>query len=370
MRLFRPLFGSSSIPFTNKADGRTRRTKYDKVFTRSAFKNSYAIFHKVSADLSTKWSTMPDEQHIPLTQHMLALSFKILMWTLVGDYFKDDKKLLEFRKNFDVCWSITEESLLAESFPEEGSQQFKRFSQAKSALHDTLKDVLQKQRSRPRGNDLMFVDMVTLAGISEDTQVEDLLTFIVWGVHKTAFMLSWALYFLATHPDIQQKLVKEISTALGESEVNENNVDKLRYLRQVLDETLRCSALSPWSARVQDFDTELEGHKIPKNTPVIHALGVVLQGDTWWAEPNKFDPDRFSSENTKSRPLLAFSPFGFAGKRTCPGAQLAYLEATSVLVTLLRQHKVKMVEGLVINPVYGIVTHPGDEIWITVEKRK
>ncbi|XP_064613617.1 cytochrome P450 20A1-like isoform X2 [Liolophura sinensis] len=312
MRLFRPLFGSSSIPFTNKADGRTRRTKYDKVFTRSAFKNSYAIFHKVSADLSTKWSTMPDEQHIPLTQHMLALSFKILMWTLVGDYFKDDKKLLEFRKNFDVCWSITEESLLAESFPEEGSQQFKRFSQ----------------------------------------------------------VLSWALYFLATHPDIQQKLVKEISTALGESEVNENNVDKLRYLRQVLDETLRCSALSPWSARVQDFDTELEGHKIPKNTPVIHALGVVLQGDTWWAEPNKFDPDRFSSENTKSRPLLAFSPFGFAGKRTCPGAQLAYLEATSVLVTLLRQHKVKMVEGLVINPVYGIVTHPGDEIWITVEKRK
>lgn len=90
----------------------------------------------------------------------------------------------------------------------------------------------------------------------------------------------------------------------------------------------------------------------------------------WSCFSFRFDPDRFNSENTKSRPLLAFSPFGFAGKRTCPGAQLAYLEATSVLVTLLRDHKVKLVEGLVINPVYGIVTHPGDEIWIMAEKRK
>jgi cytochrome P450 len=37
-----------------------------------------------------------------------------------------------------------------------------------------------------------------------------------------------------------------------------------RYLRQVLEESLRCGVVVPWTARIQDFDTELGGHKIPK----------------------------------------------------------------------------------------------------------
>lgn len=45
-----------------------------------------------------------------------------------------------------------------------------------------------------------------------------------------------------------------------------------RYLHQVIDETLRCSVLAPWAARYQDFDSELGGHKIPKNVrcSVLH----------------------------------------------------------------------------------------------------
>ena len=83
----------------------------------------------------------------------------------------------------------------------------------------------------------------------------------------------------------------------------------------------------------------------------------------------RFDPDRFSPENTKSRHNLAFQPFGFAGKRVCPGYRFAYAEATVCFVTLIRKFKVKMVEGQVITPVYGLVTHPSEEVWITIEKR-
>jgi len=42
----------------------------------------------------------------------------------------------------------------------------------------------------------------------------------------------------------------------------------IRYTRQVIDETLRCSVLAPWGARFQDFDTELGGHKLLKNVSV------------------------------------------------------------------------------------------------------
>ena len=84
----------------------------------------------------------------------------------------------------------------------------------------------------------------------------------------------------------------------------------------------------------------------------------------------RFDPERFSSENSKSRSSYAFQAFGFAGKRKCPGYQFAYAEVTVLLSILLRKFRIKLVEGQVVQKEHGLVTTPKDEIWITVEKIK
>ncbi|XP_033761523.1 cytochrome P450 20A1-like [Pecten maximus] len=182
-------------------------------------------------------------------------------------------------------------------------------------------------------------------------------------------ILTWRFYFLATHPEVQEKALQEIKKELRNQEVDHTNIESLPYIRQIVEETLRCAVIAPYAARFQDFDSELGGHKIPKNTPVIHALGVSLSNEKYWPLPNKFDPDRFSPENIKKRPPLSFQPFGFAGKRVCPGYRFAYAEATVCLVTLLRIFKIKLVDGQVVNPVYGVITHPEEEIWIKLEKR-
>jgi len=66
---------------------------------------------------------------------------------------------------------------------------------------------------------------------------------------------------------------------------------------------------------------------------------------------------------------MAFQPFGFAGKRACPGYRFAYAETTVCLVTLIKKFKVTLVEGQAVKPVLGIVTHPEEEIWIKLENR-
>ncbi|XP_053374057.1 cytochrome P450 20A1-like [Mercenaria mercenaria] len=175
-------------------------------------------------------------------------------------------------------------------------------------------------------------------------------------------LLSWGIYFLATHSDCQDKVVDEIRKVLGDDEVDHTNIGDLEYLRHVIDETLRCAVLAPMAARYQDFDSELGVYRIPINTPVIHALGVAAKDETVFPLPDKFDPDRFTHEHARERPHLTFSPFGFAGKRICPGQRFAYAETTVALVTLLRKFKVKMVEGQNIEPVHGLVTHPSEEI--------
>ena len=75
-------------------------------------------------------------------------------------------------------------------------------------------------------------------------------------------------------------------------------------------------------------------------------------------------------ENSKKRDVLAFSPFGFAGKRHCPARDLVYLASATLVATLIRKFAVCLVEGQVVSPIYGLVTQPEDEVWITVQKRK
>lgn len=83
----------------------------------------------------------------------------------------------------------------------------------------------------------------------------------------------------------------------------------------------------------------------------------------------RFDPDRFSPDNVKSRPNFAFEPFGFAGKRKCPGYRFASTEGIVFLARLIQRFRVCLPPGQIVEPVHGLVTSPKDEIWITLENR-
>ena len=66
---------------------------------------------------------------------------------------------------------------------------------------------------------------------------------------------------------------------------------------------------------------------------------------------------------------MAFQPFGFAGKRKCPGYRFSYAEVAVVLSVLLRRFKIHLVDGQIVEPEHSLVTQPKEEIWITVTKR-
>ena len=83
----------------------------------------------------------------------------------------------------------------------------------------------------------------------------------------------------------------------------------------------------------------------------------------------RFDPERFSKENKATRSKCSFPAFGFAGNRVCPAEEYAYANATVVLVTLLRKFKIHVIEGQKVESVYGLFTHPKEEIWVNLARR-
>nr|XP_006821877.1 PREDICTED: cytochrome P450 20A1-like [Saccoglossus kowalevskii] len=184
-------------------------------------------------------------------------------------------------------------------------------------------------------------------------------------------MMVWTFYYMCENQEVQEKVYQEIIEVIGKDEkVNHVNLESLKYMRCVFDESIRCSVLAPFAARINmNADMVVQGYTIPKETPMVLALGVVQMDDEIWPQPERFIPERFLPENASTRHPFSFQPFGFAGKRKCPGYRITYAGGAVFLATLCRKFKFQMVEGQTIERKYGFVTIPSNNIWVTVTKR-
>jgi cytochrome P450 len=81
-------------------------------------------------------------------------------------------------------------------------------------------------------------------------------------------------------------------------------------------------------------DIEVDGYRLPAGTVAVVAIYAMHRDPALWADPLRFDPDRFSPECSKGRDRWQYLPFG-GGPRACIGDHFAMLEATLALATIL-----------------------------------
>jgi len=371
--LFEPLIGKQSIQYINGAEGRALRHSLDKPFSHEACQNYVPVLSEIANDLAAKLRRLTGDHHVPLRQYMMALAFRAILLIGFGDYFVKDDVCVEFVKDYDICWNEMEQRLID---PAAATDQVRvaQFEKAKASLQRQIRNVLKARKRETETSKLdahRFIDELIDLSLSEEQEFSVALTYVIGGFHTTGNLLTWMIYFVITHPECEEKLRKELKTVLGDRPITANDIKDLGYCRQVIDETLRLSVLAPYAARLSSIDLKIGGHVIPKETPIIQALGVAQSDPTLWPEPTKFDPNRFHPDQLKRTDSLAYPSFGFAGKRKCPGYRLAYVEAVIFLAMMLQNFGIKLANPeQVVTPVYGLVTHPDDEIWIMLESLK
>ena len=133
-----------------------------------------------------------------------------------------------------------------------------------------------------------------------------------------------------------QKLRAEVDEVIGDQTPSFEDLHKLTYTLQVINEGMRLFPPAFAVGREPLEDDEILGVTIPKGSVVFISICGVHRDPEYWENPSRFFPDHFAPEKEKTRPRLAFMPFG-AGPRMCIGNHFAYMEMQLLLAMLVRR---------------------------------
>ncbi|KAK9659902.1 hypothetical protein K7432_018309, partial [Basidiobolus ranarum] len=186
---------------------------------------------------------------------------------------------------------------------------------------------------------------------SERDLLEDLKIFFLAGHDTTANSLTSAIYYLAKHPDVQQKAREEV---MGTSKMpTHSEQQNMTYLTQVIKEVLRlCPSVVYLPDRYTKETTQFDDFKVPPNTPLLVHIYGIHRNPQYWKNPDHFDPSRFD-EGNEIVPGT-WMPFG-GGVRQCVGINFSLVEQRVVLSMLLKHFEwslpmdSKHQDGLIVN---------------------
>jgi cytochrome P450 len=256
----------------------------------------------------------------------------------------------------------------------------KRIRSGKAELDQMIYTIIDERRRSPgdRGDLLSMLLEATDVdadgrGMSNQQVHDECMTIMLAGHETTANALSFALWLLAQHQEIQQSLQEEASSVLGDRMATAADYPNLPYATAIFSEALRLYPPVWVTARTCEIPYEIEGYTIPRGAVLLAPQFVVHRDPRFYPNPLQFDPERFSPRNrelNKSRPRFAFYPFA-GGSRQCIGEGLAWMEGVLSLATIARDYRLTPLPGassqIALNP--AISLRPKDGVPLLVERR-
>lgn len=249
------------------------------------------------------------------------------------------------------------------------TKQYKRFHQLIRETHRFTLDIINERRREAsrvgevdededlrddggcgtRKKKLALLDILlgaTIDGkpLSDDDIREEVDTFTFAGHDTSASALTFILYNIAKHPEIQQRMYDEIVEVVGPdyTELTLHTLNELRFLDLVIKESLRMFPPVPMIARHATERTEIEGSVIPVGTIVGVDIFEMHRDSDYFEDAERFNPDRFEAvrEAGKSNPFT-YIPFS-AGSRNCIGQKFAQYEIKTAVTKILQSFTLEL----------------------------
>jgi cytochrome P450 len=340
-------------------------------FSNHQTENWQRIVESVCKDFESKlnevYESKTEQNFSPMmTQYALRVLGETIFDKDLGEYVE------VFDKELGRLIEITNKMItqkLSLNIPSKIKQKrdFKKSVANLEALITTFIDEAKEKESNPKRN---MIHAFLEAPIEIDHQflLDQVKTMIFAGHETTSTVLSWALHFLSIHPEWQEKLYKELKEVYKDEPLNAKDLDKLELLEMFTNEVMRLYPPA-WSfARRALDDDDILGHEIKKGD-VVSISPYLLHHDTrYWDEPFKFNPMRFTKEETSKRPTVSFIPFGL-GPRACIGEKLSRMEMKMLLITTINNYKLNPSKNVKVEMEQVLTLRPKNGVYLNLEKR-
>ncbi|XP_072033259.1 cytochrome P450 4F4-like [Amphiura filiformis] len=252
-------------------------------------------------------------------------------------------------------------------------------SYSKSVIHQRKEALKAAGGAAPDRKYIDFLDILLSAkdddgtGLTDQEIQDEVDTFMFEGHDTTASGLSWMLYNMANNPAYQQKCREEVDELMakkGSDQLEWDDLNQLPYLTQCLKESLRFHPPVPIVMRRLTKDIAFPDGKVaPAGTFVTIPISALHHNPAVWKEPELYDPERFSSENSKSIPPYAYVPFS-AGPRNCIGQNFAMNEMKVVMANILHNFTLTVDKSIRVERFNSVVTRAKNGIHLFVKLRK
>jgi len=339
--VLKPMFGKAMISVEGR-DWRWQRSAAAPLFHHDSLLEYGPIMTAAAEASVAKWrSEAPGTMHT-INRDMLRAAFHVISNTMLAGGAETMLRAIEkghagYYRGAN-WWIIYRLLGLPHWLPRPGGRAMRAHE---TRLRAVVADLVEMRRAEAASGDdllarlLRASDAETGQSMSNQLLADNILSFLIAGFDTTAFALTWTLYLIARSPEWEQRILEEVCRVVGEGPVSSAHVAQLVTVQQVLKESLRLFPTAPVIVRDIVEDVEFDGVTIPKGTLGFIPIYAIHRHLSFWEDPDRFDPNRFSPDNPSKPSRYQYMPFG-AGPRICIGASFAMLEATILLATFVR----------------------------------
>ncbi len=368
----RRLIGNGLVMSEGESHHRQRRLM-QPAFHRTEIARYVATMRDVAVPRISAW---PDGGTLAFDREMRSITLTVLARTLLSSDIGADA-IDEIERLLRVLLSELVARGISANVPGLGwvpTRSNRRFSAANRRLSVLLTDVIDAYRRVGTDHgDLISIlmrarDDDTGAGMTDEQLRDEATTLVIAGSETTGNTIAWACYLLARHPRIQERLQQEADLVLAGADPGYETLSRLPFTRAVITETLRLYSPVWILPRRALVDVELGGHLLRAGSRIFFSPYALNRDPRLHRDPDRFDPDRWATDYSKSDMRATFFPFG-QGIRNCIGEGFAWAESTLLLSVIAAHWQLRLADGAAVRPVVSSTLVPS-ELPIIVTRRR
>ncbi len=376
--ILEPLLGQS-IFTTNGAQWQAQRDMLDPAFVHARVQRVFGLMQAAVDDLLAALEQETGE--VDMDRHLTHVTADIIFRTILSARLEPAvaQRIVDAFVRFQA---ETPRFALLRMFRLPAWLEFgggRRRRQAAQEIRGAIEAIVRPRHDAARrdgGDDgadilaslLAARDAATGAPFSFDEIVDQVCMLFLAGHETSASALTWSLYLLALHPEVQEAAHAEVVAVLQGGPPTADSVKQLAGVRDVFREALRLYPPVGFLARECAAPTTMRDKQLPAGAAVMVSPWLIHRHRDYWDNPHGFDPARFARDTPRFPLRDIYLPFG-GGPRVCIGAAFAMQEAVLILAALLARYRLELAPGFTPRPVGRLTIRSENGMRMLLQRR-